>query len=265
MQPRPDAWKPSQYDKFRAERERPFHDLLAFVRRVPGMRVVDLGCGTGKLTRELHERLTASRTLGIDSSEAMLAGTGEFQAEGLRFQRATIESFGSGPEFDLVFSNAALHWVPDHESLLARLARSLTPRGQLAIQVPANEDHAAYRIANEVAREEPFRTALGGFLHRSSVLAPESYALILERLGFAECQVRLNVYVHRLPSVDAVVEWVKGAMLTDFESRLAPARYAEFVARYRERILSAFPPESPTLFTFKRILLWGTLEDASTS
>jgi trans-aconitate 2-methyltransferase len=260
MQPQPDAWKPSQYEKFRFERERPFHDLLAFVRPLPGMRVIDLGCGTGKLTRELHQHLSAQETLGIDSSESMLAGTRELERPGLRFQRGTIESFGSGPEFDLIFSNAALHWVPDHESLFGRLAASLTPRGQLAIQLPANDDHAAYRIANDVALEEPFGTALGGYVHRSSVLAPESYALILTRLGFAGCLVRLHVYVHRLPSPEAVVEWVKGAMLTDFESRLAPARYAEFLARYRERLVAALPPESPTLFTFKRILMWGSRE-----
>ena len=260
MSSQPDAWKPSQYDKFRAERERPFYDLLSFVRSAAGMRVIDLGCGTGKLTRELHQQLNARETLGIDSSESMLAGTRELEKPGLKFQRGTIESFGGGEPFDLIFSNAALHWVPDHESLFGRLAASLSARGQLAIQMPANDDHAAYRIANDVAREEPFRTALGGFVHRSSVLAPESYALLLERLGFSECQVRLHVYLHRLPSPEGVVEWVRGAMLTDFESRLSPARFAEFVVRYRERVVAALPPESPTLFTFKRILLWGTKE-----
>ena len=90
MQPQQDAWKPSQYDKFRSERERPFHDLLAFVRPLPGMRVIDLGCGTGKLTRELHQHLNAQETLGIDSSESMLAGTRELERPGLRDRKSVV-------------------------------------------------------------------------------------------------------------------------------------------------------------------------------
>ena len=68
-----DAWDPAQYERFRAERARPFVDLLALVRPRPGMRVVDLGCGTGELTARLHRELAAGETLGIDRSEAMLA------------------------------------------------------------------------------------------------------------------------------------------------------------------------------------------------
>ena len=71
-----DVWKPELYAKFRAERSRPFYDLLAMVRTRPGMRVVDLGCGTGELTAEAHKRLQARSTLGIDSSPAMLEKAG---------------------------------------------------------------------------------------------------------------------------------------------------------------------------------------------
>src|SRR5438477_11376422 len=90
----PSSWDPTQYDRFRDEREQPFFDLLALVRPKPGMRVVDLGCGTGKLTRTLHEHLGAAETVGVDRSDSMLAGTrDQAQPPGLRFEVGTIDAF----------------------------------------------------------------------------------------------------------------------------------------------------------------------------
>src|SRR5690349_15098037 len=127
-----DAWQPDTYARFAAERRRPFFDLLDMVSPLPGGRAVDLGCGTGELTRELHLRTGAAETVGLDSSEAMLARAAPFAEGGLRFERTDIAAFSPREEFDLVFSNAALHWVPDHPRLLARLAAALRPGGQLA-------------------------------------------------------------------------------------------------------------------------------------
>ena len=75
---RPDAWAPSQYERFRDERAQPFHDLVRLVQLRAPRSVVDLGCGTGELTRELHERLGAEETLGIDNSETMLMKSNAF-------------------------------------------------------------------------------------------------------------------------------------------------------------------------------------------
>src|SRR4051812_18803432 len=115
-----DTWNPAQYDKFRREREQPFFDLLALIRPSPHMRVVDLGCGTGKLTRMLHTHVDARETIGIDRSVRMLeeARSGDLPP-GLRFDVQSIESFDASHEYDLIASNAALHWVDDHPALLA--------------------------------------------------------------------------------------------------------------------------------------------------
>ncbi|MDF3043467.1 MAG: methyltransferase protein, partial [Thermomicrobiales bacterium] len=131
-------WNPAQYERFRDERSRPFFDLLNLVQPQPQMRVVDLGCGTGELTRELHRRLSARETIGVDNSPAMLAKSSAFAGDGLRFEQKDIAAFASEGDFDLVFSNAALQWVPDHEPLFRRLTAALTQRGQLAVQMPAN-------------------------------------------------------------------------------------------------------------------------------
>ena len=102
------------------------------------------------------------------------------------------------------------------------------------MQVPANHDHPSHLVAERVAAEEPFRTALGGYVRRMPALAPERYAQLLHRLGYEFQHVRLQIYLHVLPEAGAVVDWVKGTLLTDYRRRLPTEEaYAAFVARYR--------------------------------
>jgi len=252
-----------QYGQFRVERKQPFFDLLALVRSKSQMRVVDLGCGPGELTDELHRRLGALKTVGIDSSEAMLEKAGTWAGEGLSFRHEDIADFAdpanidAKAEYDLVFSNAALHWVPDHRRLLTRLTTTLADYGQLAIQVPANFDHVSHETAREIAEESPFREALGGYTHPLFVLEPEDYSSLLEELRYREQHVRLQVYPHRLASKEEVVEWLKGSLLTAYERLLSDEEFRDFLGRYRDRLLPRLSDARPFLFTFKRILLWG--------
>jgi trans-aconitate 2-methyltransferase len=252
-------WDPDQYERFKAERARPFWDLLALVQPCPGGRVVDLGCGTGELTKALHTHLGALETVGIDSSPAMLERAQPFAGDGLRFDLGDIADWDAAP-YDVVFSNAALHWLPDHRRLLGRLTQALPGGGQLAVQVPANTDHPSHTVGLEVAHEEPFTAALA---HDpppdpgTRVLLPEQYAAVLDELGFGEQHVRLQVYAHRLTSSAEVVEWVKGTALTFFRTRLSDELYELFLERYRRRLLEVIGDRQPYLYTFKRILFWG--------
>jgi len=254
-----DTWNPTQYERFRAEREQPFHDLVALITRRPAGRVIDLGCGTGLLTAALHRELSATETVGVDSSEAMLERARTLKVEGLEFQRRDISHVQATVPFDVVFSNAALQWVGDHPTLFAQLTGLLAPGGEFAVQVPANFDHVSHMLAADIAREEPFSGAMHGYTRTFSVLPPEEYATLLHELGFVEQSVRLQVYGHVLESPDAVVEWVRGTLLTDYESRMAGDLYQEFVVRYRARLNAALGDRRPYFYPFKRILLWGRL------
>jgi trans-aconitate 2-methyltransferase len=150
--------------------------------------------------------------------------------------------------------------VPDHAEVLARWSALLAPGGQLAVQVPANVGHPAHVAAAEVAHEPPFFDALGGDVPPDTVhtvLAPETYATLLDELGFRRQHVRLQVYGHHLPSTADVVEWTKGTSLTRFRTRMEPARYDEFVDRYRQRVLEVLGDHAPYFYAFRRILLWG--------
>lgn len=252
------AWDPAQYERYKADRTKPFTDLLALVKPKAGMRVVDLGCGTGELTRRLHEHLRARETVGLDGSEAMLARSGAFAAPGLRVERRTIQAFASAPNgpWDLIFSNAALHWVGDHPALLGRLAAALSPGGQLAIQVPVSFNDEAHVVAEELARQPPFADLLRGFIGYPHPLEPDEYQMLLRELGFAQALVEVRDYVSRLGSRDEVVEWYRGSLLTPYEERLG-GQFSRFLDAYRERLVPRLPDERPFFFHLPRLLLWA--------
>jgi trans-aconitate 2-methyltransferase len=251
-----DSWNPTQYERFRRERAQPFHDLLALVEPRPGMLAVDLGCGTGDMTLLLHEKLQPRETLGVDRSASMLAKAP--RADGLRFLEADIVSFEGGP-FDLIFSNAALHWLPDHPSLLRRLRSMLAPGGQLAVQMPFNDGEPTHETARELARSHEFKPLLGGFSARDKLLEPSQYAAWLHSLGFVRQHVRVQVYAHLLDDRMQVVEWVRGALLTDYQKRLSEPAFAHFLQRFTELLIPQLADDRPYLFLQPRLLFWGSL------
>jgi trans-aconitate 2-methyltransferase len=259
-----DGWNPEQYHRFRSERREPFDDLLDLCEPVPAGRIVDLGCGTGDLTALLHEHLQAGQTVGVDSSEAMLAlATADHKhVPGLSFAAGDIATW-LGEDLDLVFANASLQWIDDHLNLLARMRTSLKVGGQLAFQVPANFRHPSHVLARQVALEVPFIDALDGDVPEDRgrfVLSPELYADLLYELGARDQVVRMEVYGHELSSTEEVVEWVMGSLLTAYRSRLSPELFTEFVDRYRERLLEELGEREPYFYGFRRILCWARFD-----
>ncbi|HET6811055.1 MAG TPA: methyltransferase domain-containing protein [Acidimicrobiales bacterium] len=257
------TWDPGQYNRFAAEREQPFWDLAALLEPVPAPKVVDLGCGDGRLTAALHRKLGAAVTTGVDSSPAMLAAAGAHAGDGVAFSEADISTWtgrdpdpsGAGPDIDIVFSNAALQWVPDHADVLERWAAALRPGGQLAVQMPTNADHPSHRVARALAADWLGNRAPADPVEHN-VLVPEAYAALLHDLGFERQHVRLQVYGHVLASTADVVEWVKGTSLTRFKDVLG-ADYESFVDEYRRRLVADLGDARPYFYAFKRILLWG--------
>ena len=256
-------WDPVQYERFKDQRAQPFWDLVDLLRINGGGfgRCVDLGCGTGELTALVAERLHSAEMVGVDNSPSMLAAAQSHASTTVRFEHGDIAGWTATGDHDLVLSNAALQWVPDHAAVLAHWVAALAPGGQLAVQVPANPDHPSHLSSVAVAHTEPFLSAMGGEPPADpvavNVLRPEQYAELLFELGLAEQHVRLQVYPHVLPTSAHVVEWTKGTSLTRFFARLPDELHEPFVEAYRTELLSRIGEPAPYLFAFKRILVWG--------
>jgi trans-aconitate 2-methyltransferase len=244
-------WNPEQYHKFKADRFAPFNDLANLIKIRFGLSVLDLGCGTGELTVALSERLPQSRVTGVDSSLEMLEKAKERNCEGVDFRSGDIGSLQG--EWDLLFSHAVLHWIDDHETLIPRLWSHVKPGGQLAVQLPSNHRHPSHTCIIAAAQEEPFRTALGGWVRHSPVLEIDQYAQLLYSCGTADFKIMEKVYPTFLPEPSAIAEWTKGTTLLPYFGRLPQELHEPFLQRYMELLRKALPA-GPIMFTFRRIL-----------
>jgi trans-aconitate 2-methyltransferase len=248
-------WSPDQYLRFQEQRFAPFADLLPLVTIRPGLRAIDLGCGTGELTRRLADSLPESDVLGIDSSAEMLARAQAQARPGLQFAAGDLRELVGG--WDLIFSHAVIQWVPDHDALIPQLLNCLNPGGQLVIQLPSNHNHPNHLLMVATAQEEPFRSALDGWTRRVPVLSVDQYAELLFANGGRSLTVFEKVYPHVLPDADAMAEWTRGTGMIPYLERLPEALHEPFVQRYREQLYARYP-HTPVFYGFRRILFAAT-------
>jgi trans-aconitate 2-methyltransferase len=241
-------WDPNQYHKFQAQRSTPFYDLLALVEVRPHLKVVDLGCGTGELTRQMADRLPNCKVTGLDSSPQMLEKAASFTGPNLQFVQGDQAQLTG--EWDLIFSNAALQWSEYHEKLIPYLYDRLRPGGQLAVQIPSNHNHISHQLIRETAGEEPFRSILDGFIRQAPVLSIDRYAQMLFDCSGQDIVAFEKVYAHILADSDAVVEWISGTACVPYFERLGEHK-DEFVQVISTKMHAALP-QSPVFYPFRR-------------
>jgi trans-aconitate 2-methyltransferase len=256
-------WDANQYNKFAAERARPFADLLAQVERAEHetRQIVDLGCGPGKLTRQLAERWPAARVVGVDNSPEMLAKAHPLEIpDRLEFVQADLALWSPAQPVDFVFSNAALHWIADHDTLLRRLAAWLAPGGTLAVQMPNRFDGPVQAAIDKTAADPRWAAQLQGVgLHRGSVQPIDWYVRLLQELGFA-VNAWETTYVHVLSGENPVLEWFQGTGLRPLLTRLDAAAAEQFRSQLAARLRALYPPRNgTTLFPMPRLFFVATL------
>jgi trans-aconitate 2-methyltransferase len=247
-------WDAKQYLKFSEERSRPFFDLVAQVHGEDIHCIVDLGCGPGNLTQALGERWPAARIVGVDNSREMLARATPVSVPGrLEFAEADIATWFPKEPVDLVLSNAALHWVRDHDSLLPRLAKMLKPGGTVAVQMPHRFETPAQTAIEQTASEPQWAASLqGAGLDRESVMPLPWYVVRLLDLGFT-VNAWETTYVHVLTGQNPVLEWLQGTALRPLLERLGSEQQA-FLDALASRLKAAYPQKgNVTLFPFPRL------------
>ena len=261
------TWNPQRYLEFADLRLRPAIDLIARVPSEAPRTVADLGCGAGNVTKLLAERWPAAAIVGIDNSATMLdqARAALASAPNVRFEARDLASWMPDMPVDVVYSNAALHWLGDHAELFPRLMRTLSSGGVLAVQMPNNFGTPSHTSVAAVARSERWRARLGDLVRDTPVAEAAQYLRWLAPHA-ARLDAWETTYLQRLaPRSDGehpVVAFVSGTWLVPYFERLAddpPAR-EQFLREYRERIARAFPPDADgtTLFPLRRFLVVAT-------
>jgi len=257
-------WNPALYRRYEDERTRPAHDLLARVGLTAPARVVDLGCGPGNSTELLARRFPEAQVLGTDNSPPMIESARERLPQArfprLRFEVSDIAAWQPAVAPDLIYTNAALQWVPDHASLLPRLLDALAPGGVLAIQMPDNRDEPTHRLMREVAAEAPWRDAIGDVSHlRTDLLGLDGYYDLLAPLA-GSLDIWRTAYQHPMASAQAIVEWVRATGLRPFVDRLAPQLRESYLATYEARVDAAYPAhtDGQRLLAFPRLFIVAT-------
>jgi trans-aconitate 2-methyltransferase len=250
-----DSWNPQQYHRYADERLRPAAELLARVPLNGAGTIYDLGCGSGRATALLARRWPEARITGVDSSPRMLA-TARAEVPGVRFVEANLARWSATTPADLLFSNAALHWLDDHARLLPRLMGQVRPGGFLAVQMPRNHDQPSHQAMLRVAAAGPWRDKLRPLLRPSPVGEPASYYASLKPLS-RRLDIWETTYLHELGGENPVAEWTKGTALKPLLDALEEPMRSDFEAAYRALVAEAYPPAGPgcTLFPFRRLFL----------
>lgn len=252
------TWSSDQYLKFAAERTQPAVDLAARIALSAPARVIDLGCGPGNSTAVLAQRWPAASITGLDSSPAMIAAA---QRDHAHFTWLTGD-IAAWPDtaiasYDVVYSNAAYQWVPDHGTLLPRLLRRVNPGGALAFQVPANFDAPPHRLMRELASTPAWHPYFPIAPREWHTHAPAFYYDTLAPLA-ARVELWTTDYLHILPDVDGIVEWYRGTGLRPWLEALPDdATRAKFLADYRALLVPYFHPQADgrVLFPFHRLFV----------
>lgn len=229
-------WSPTQYLQFEKQRTQPAIDLAARVADRSVRTAVDVGCGPGNSTAVLRRVFPKASLLGVDLSPEMVEKAANRYPD-IPFR--VCDAAALSGQYDLVFSNACLQWIPHHDSLIPKLMERLTDGGVLAVQMPMNEAEPLYRIIREVTAE-----AKWGFqnvrLETNETCKPEVYCDIL-----SDCASSFDMweikYYHSLPDHRALIEWVRGTRLRPYLACLDENGRAALEAELLSRAAKAYP------------------------
>lgn len=259
------TWDPGRYSHYEEARNRPVGDLIHAVGAVPFRRVVDLGCGPGNSTEALIRAYPQAEVSALDSDPAMVEAARQ-RLPGVRVEQADLGGWLPAEPVDLLFSNAVLHWLPDHLPLLQRLQRRLRPGGVLAVQMPDNLSEPTHRLMGETALAGPWKSVFAaGLPVRRPLPAPEAYVEALCGPAHAVTVWR-TTYYHRLANAAAIVDFVAGAGLRPFAQAIragaGEAAHQAWLALYQAEVARHYPPledgsvlmAMPRLFVISRRL-----------
>lgn len=255
-------WDPKTYSQFLDARTKPARDLLSAISEtVKPNLIYDLGCGPGNSTILLSKRWPKAKIVGIDSSEEMLKLARSKYSQ-IEFILADIAHFSIPEKSDLIFANASLQWIDNHEPLVPNLVSQLNHQGILAIQMPNNFHCPSHQITIQILKNHPNWKSLLKNL-RYSVLTTSLYKMadyynFLITSGLTNLILWETEYYQEMENHHAIFEWASGTGLRPILSKMDEANKALFVKKYVDQLAYAYPSNGKVLFPFKRIFMVGS-------
>ena len=246
-------WDSKQYLKFAAERTQPAIDLANRITKNAPARVLDLGCGPGNSTAVLKKYFPAAELLGVDNSPVMIEQAKQDYPD-LSFRLFDAnDSFHRLGQWDVIFSNACLHWVPDHQTLLVKLLDALTDHGELAVQIPLQSKALFHTLLRQIITSEQW----GSFFQNNCnfhILDELEYCELLQTYA-EDFSMWESDYFHILESPQAVLQWYQGSGLRPYLKALPPEKHPDFEQEILSGIESLFPRlhDGSVVFQFPRL------------
>lgn len=220
-------WDSEQYIKFERQRTQPSIDLISRIRELKPKNILDIGCGPGNSTYQLHKAFRTAKVTAVDNSENMLNKARRTYKD-IEFIKCDVsnELDMIDGSFDLIFSNACIHWIPGQENLIKNIAAKLSDNGVLAVQIPLIQEAPFYKMLSELVLAPKWREKLSRVKNFYNLL-PEEYYDVLSQLS-SEFDIWQTTYYHIVDSFDGVIDWYKGSGLRPYLDALGEMEQAEF-------------------------------------
>lgn len=245
-------WDSAQYLKFKSQRTQPAIDLAKRLTDKKHGSILDIGCGPGNSTAVLRQMFPDARILGIDSSENMI-NKAQSSYNDIDFALCDITADADKlNNYDIIFSNACLQWIPNHEEFIPRIFSKLTPGGTLAVQMPMNGSEALFKIMADVVSESKWNFCEMQAEPNKTLDTAEYYDILASLTNSFD--IWESVYYHSMPSVEAMTEWIKGTRLRPYLNALSEEKADELQKEITEHAKCVYKPQKngEIIFKFRR-------------
>lgn len=243
-------WNPDKYLLFKKQRTQPAIDLAMRIKDCSPSTIADIGCGPGNSTNILKTVFPEAKITGIDSSENMIQKAKEENPD-INFSVCDAQKLTG--KYDLLFSNACLQWIPNHNELIPKLMTNLNSGGILAVQIPMNAEEPLFKIIKHTAAETKWNFQ-NTYFEKNDILSPEEYYNILSNCA-KSFEIWETVYYHSMPSHELLIEWVKSTRLRPYLDALDTVQQAEFKNEILKKAEACYPKmqNGEIIFKFKRL------------
>ena len=250
-------WKPETYLIYEKDRSRPALDLLSQIDLDTDGGIVDLGCGPGNITKIIKDNWPDRKLTGIDISEEMISeAKKKYQKSNIFWEKADITHWTSDEKLALVFSNAAIQWIPNHEVLFLKLLKNLKSKGTLGIQVPITKklyfQEAIHKLSSLPKWAKYFENVKQ---INNSIKVNQIYQILSSHCK--DINIWKTSYYHVLTGNSPVTEWIKGTGLTPYLSLLSRPDKKIFLDEYKQLVNNLYPKQEDkkTILKMKRLFI----------